>query len=606
LNYLDRTRMSTTKDQTQDVEDPKKNFSFLGTLNSIHNMVMGLDGYRSFMLKYVPLQIGRLSAALIHVVAFYCIADGFDMASPSKNDRIVLGFVGAMNLVGRLTPYFTKLYIDNLKEVLQSTQACGVVGKLFALPHSNVISTPTGEVCQLIGKIFRNLDTLLPALYGAIIPLFIETFVAVIFIAATYGFLLAAMQLFLFALFTGITFRAAAAKAQRNKELMVIMLSEWGKILAVLQAYERAHFFGNVEEEVGKARVCFEKIGEKYTAVFRNEHVAAMYLQFISLFITGGFIFVLMFYIGEDIEGIELAALAFYFVIYMGSLEQYAGAISQLRAAVQEYETFQEFLDRSSNIADIDDPIELPLVKNPSIEFKNVFFSYEGKDILQNVSFKLEGGQTLGLVGPSGCGKSTIIRLLMRFYKVTDGVILIDGHDICSISADSLRRLFSVVTQHAQLFNGTVGDNIGYGKLGSSDEDILRAAKMAELSFEEGVQGITLDKEVGEGGQKLSGGQQQRVALARAMLKNGTIYLLDEPTTGLDGLVAEHLQQTLDSVSSNATTVCITHHLADLKHSDNIIYLDGGEIVESGTFGELVEQRGRFFEQLESRMSSAI
>jgi len=258
-------------------------------------------------------------------------------------------------------------------------------------------------------------------------------------------------------------------------------------------------------------------------------------------------------------------------------------------------------LDKLSEVVDVEDAEELPLIERPSIEFKNVSFSYDGKEILDNVSFKIEGGQTLGLVGPSGCGKSTIMRLLMRFYKASSGTILVDGRDITQVKGASLRSMFSVVTQDAQLFNGNIRDNISYGRPDSTDDQIRKAAELAELKFGDGVECISLDKEIGEGGAKLSGGQQQRVALARAMLKNGTIYLLDEPTTGLDGLVAEQLQQTLDKVSSNATTVCITHHLLDLQSADHILYLDGGHIIEEGNFEDLMSQEGKFFEQVEAR-----
>lgn len=177
-----------------------------------------------------------------------------------------------------------------------------------------------------------------------------------------------------------------------------------------------------------------------------------------------------------------------------------------------------------------------------------------------------------------------------------------------NVSGDSLRNLFSVVTQDAALFNASIRDNIGYGKMGSSDEDILKAAGLAELTLKEtsssasgGEEDLSLDKVCGEKGGKLSGGQQQRVSLARAMLKKGTIYLLDEPTTGLDGVVARSLQKTLDELSTEATSICITHHLEDLKNVGQIIYLDGGKVVERGNFAELMKLKGTFYEQVEAR-----
>ena len=198
-------------------------------------------------------------------------------------------------------------------------------------------------------------------------------------------------------------------------------------------------------------------------------------------------------------------------------------------------------------------------------------------------------------------GKSTILRLLLRFYRQSSGTITVDGHDITKVTGESLRRLFSVVTQDAQLFNASIRDNIAYGNMGSGDAEILAAAKLAELDLDSGDGDLSLDKICGEKGAKLSGGQQQRVSLARAMLKNGTIYLLDEPTTGLDGVVAKQLQVTLDKLSTNATSICITHHLEDLRAAHHIIYLDSGKIVERGTYEELMAADGVFATQVAAR-----
>ena len=215
------------------------------------------------------------------------------------------------------------------------------------------------------------------------------------------------------------------------------------------------------------------------------------------------------------------------------NLSFYAIGISDLRTAVFEYQAFDDFLSTLSEVADKADAVALPPApKNPTIEFQNVCFSYGDRVILRNVSFKVDGGRTLGLVGSSGCGKSTVMRLLMRFYRPTSGAIFVDGVNIADATASSLRDMFSVVTQDAQLFNGTIRENIDYGRMGSDDAAIEEAARLAELPLGEPGSDISLDKACGEKGAKLSGGQQQRVALARAMLKKGSIYLLDEPTTG--------------------------------------------------------------------------
>merc|ERR1719277_2154759 len=255
--------------------------------------------------------------------------------------------------------------------------------------------------------------------------------------------------------------------------------------------------------------------------------------------------------------------------------------------------------------------------------------------ILDDVSFIVEPGQTVGFVGASGCGKSTMLRLLMRFYAPQTGKILVNDQDIKFVTGDSLRKAFSVVTQNAKLFNGTLRENVDYGKMGSSDADVIEACKRAELNLADLVeedavaaepeaenrplaenhdfahppaQLRALDRKCGETGAKLSGGQQQRVALARALLKNGSVFLLDEPTAALDNKVSRELMKTMVEIqqrhgNSNAkkTLLHITHRLEELKQTDQIFYFKQGRIMEQGTFAELVEQKGEFAEQVRAK-----
>eukprot|EP00518_Triparma_eleuthera_P016130 CAMPEP_0197552380 /NCGR_PEP_ID=MMETSP1320-20131121/5893_1 /TAXON_ID=91990 /ORGANISM="Bolidomonas sp., Strain RCC2347" /LENGTH=604 /DNA_ID=CAMNT_0043112959 /DNA_START=179 /DNA_END=1993 /DNA_ORIENTATION=+ len=593
------------------VAEPK--FLFLKQLREINSNVPRVAGFKKFMCRWYPLVIMRTLTAISAPVAVMVLNPDLDEGL-DDTDMIVFSIVGILNIFGRLTPFATKYCIDEFKEKLQEEQATKVVQKVFEMQHGAILTTPTGEFSQILSKVFRNLDVLLPSLYGDIIPMIIETLVAVVFICVGYGFI-GAIQLALFLVYTLLSYRAAQAKAERNKEFMTALFSEWGKIVSVAGSYERAHFFNNVEHEVNVARTSFEKMGSKIKAVSRGEHKEAMVLQTVSLTITAVFLGVVLAALGDEVGGLERAALAFYFFTYIGSLDVYAIGISNLRTGVLEYQTFNEFVNRRSEVKDEEGAVDLEVKENPAIEFENVSFKYGEKTILDDVSFKIEGGGTLGIVGSSGCGKSTIMRLLLRFYRPSNGIIKVDGVDISKVKSESLRRLFSVVTQDAALQNASIRDNIGYGKMGSSDDDILDAAKSAELHLKESEGGkgengegedndLTLDKICGEKGAKLSGGQQQRVALARAMLKKTRIYLLDEPTTGLDGVVARKLQGTLLGLSKNATTVMITHHLEDLKSATHILYLDSGKIVEEGAFNELMKAKGIFYQQVQARKLS--
>jgi len=432
-----------------------------------------------------------------------------------------------------------------------------------------------------------------------VLPVVAEMLVAVVFVLYAYG-PVALIQLVLFLLYTMLAYEAAKKKSARNAKMMMVMFSEWGKLLSTANAYERAHFFDRVDYEVGKARGAFSYMGDQMLLVTKGEHTTKLVLTTVSLLITLAWISLIPV-LTTGMSDLELAALAFYIFTFVGQLDEYAASVAELRSALFEYQTLLRFVERQSCVADEEGCVELEAKHNPEIEFKNVSFSYAEKVILDDVSFKVKGGGILGLVGASGCGKSTIMRLLMRFYQPSSGTITIDGHDVSKVSGRSLRRLFSVVTQDSQLFGGTLRANIEYGKAGASDDAIEHAAGLAELKLDDD---LCLGKEVGENGAKLSGGQQQRVAIARAMLKNGTIYLLDEPTTGLDGQTAKQLQLTLDKLATHATTVTITHHLEDLRKADEILYLENGKVIERGTYDELCKAKGTFYKQAKARRHS--
>ena len=399
------------------------------------------------------------------------------------------------------------------------------------------------------------------------------------------------------------------------------MFSEWGKLLAIASSYERAHFFDRVSYEVSNAETSFQTISTKMSSVLQGTHISSAVLQIISTGITVLCVAVIIPALASQATSLELIGLFFYFFTFVGTLEKYALDLTELRSALFEAMTLSEFIQSKSNVTDKQNAVNLELTPNPSITFENVSFSYQDKTILNNISFSIQGGDTLGLVGASGCGKSTILRLLLRFYRPTSGIIYINGIDIQTMTGTSLRSAFSVVTQTSQLMAGTIRTNIEYGKQGATDKELLSAAQSAELFLDdvhvhndgnvgnvgntkvsEDSSGLSLDKDVGEGGAKLSGGQQQRVSIARAMLKNGTIYLLDEPTTGLDGIVAQQLQKTLDGLASQATTIMVTHNLQDLRNVNCILFLKDGMIVEKGTYDELCAAEGEFFKQTQARV----
>lgn len=233
------------------------------------------------------------------------------------------------------------------------------------------------------------------------------------------------------------------------------------------------------------------------------------------------------------------------------------------------------------------------------IEFRQVDFHYPqwGLDemVLKNINFLVKPGESVALVGRSGSGKSTLVSLLPRFYDCTSGTITLDGNDIRSVDLDDLRKQFALVTQEVTLFNDTVTNNIAYGDMrAASFDDIYRAAKLAHaLEFIEKLPN-GFETEVGENGVRLSGGQRQRLAIARAILKDAPILILDEATSALDTESEQLIQEALEALMKNRTTLVIAHRLSTIEHADKVLVLDNGHIVESGTHAELITKNGRY------------
>jgi ATP-binding cassette subfamily B protein len=266
----------------------------------------------------------------------------------------------------------------------------------------------------------------------------------------------------------------------------------------------------------------------------------------------------------------------------------------EIKQAVIDIETMFGILSREPEIKDRPDVKPLKVTKGV-IRFDNVVFAYDPQRvILKGLSFEVPAGRTIAIVGPSGAGKSTISRLLFRFYEISGGRILIDGQDIRDVTQKSLREAIGMVPQDTVLFNDTIRYNIRYGRWDASDAEVEEAARLAQIDGFIRLAPKGYETEVGERGLKLSGGEKQRVAIARTILKGPPILVLDEATSALDSHTEKEIQDALDRVSRNRTTLVIAHRLSTIVGADEIIVLDQGVIVERGTHQELLARNGLY------------
>ena len=278
----------------------------------------------------------------------------------------------------------------------------------------------------------------------------------------------------------------------------------------------------------------------------------------------------------------------------LGPIRLLGNVSVNLQAGIASAERVFDILATKPQIVESKEPIKIEKIDS-KIEFKNVSFSYhEGPQILSNVSFSIKKGDLVAIVGSSGAGKSTIADLIPRFYEIDKGSIKIDGFDIKDLSINSLRKLMGIVNQEVNLFDNTIEFNVSYGTVNYTQNDLIKATKAANaydfiMKKNDGFQTI-----VGEKGVKLSGGQKQRIAIARAILRNPSLLLLDEATSALDSESEAKVQHALKNLMTNRTTLVIAHRLSTIKKANQIIVLDKGEIIETGTHEHLINKNGAY------------
>ena len=309
----------------------------------------------------------------------------------------------------------------------------------------------------------------------------------------------------------------------------------------------------------------------------------------------------MMYYVGVKVLGIENVSIGTYiaFGTYIGMFWQpimnLSNFYNQFVNAASGAERIFEIIDTKAAVKSAVDAPKMPMIKG-NVQFKNVTFGYEEDvKVLKNVDFDVKSGETIALVGPTGAGKSTVVNLVSRFYDVDDGCILIDGTDIRSVQLDSLRTQMGIMTQDNYIFSGTIRENIMYGKLDASEEEMIAASKAVHADdFIRNLKDGYDTKLTARGGE-LSNGQRQLVAFARTMLSNPKILILDEATSSIDTKTELLVQAGIASMLKGRTSFVIAHRLSTIQNADRIFVIDKGGILESGTPAELMEKKGAYY-----------
>ena len=361
----------------------------------------------------------------------------------------------------------------------------------------------------------------------------------------------------------------------------------------------------NFRESNGRYR----KSKEKSYMAMGIFHGGSNFLQgmlYVVTLVSGGF-----FIAHGSLTYNDLAIYALYIGIFITPIGQLMDFTEMLQKGYAGFKRFAQIMETEPEIREKPDAVELRDVKG-EIQYQDVSFSYDDKEqVLEHLNVEVPAGKTCALVGPSGGGKTTICSLLPRFYDVTGGAILVDGHDVRNLGLKSLRQSIGIVQQDVYIFAGSIRENIAYGKKDATQQEIEEAARNANIhNFIMGLED-GYDTYVGERGTRLSGGQKQRIAIARVFLKNPPILILDEATSALDNESEKHIQEALDRLSVGRTTIVIAHRLSTIRSAEKIIVIDEGHVKEQGNHHELMELGGIYaryfnmqFEGLDIQMNA--
>ena len=552
--------------------------------------------YKPHMKIFVLDMLASMLVALIGIVYPMITRKMLNDLIPNRNYQMII-FAGLMllglYLIRMLLRYFIQYYGHIMGVRMQAEMRSDMFSHLQKLPYSFYDNRETGKLMSRMTSDLMDISEL--AHHGPENLIISSLSIIISFIY------LATIDIFLtLIVFTCVPFLILISMLLRKKQRNAFMKSRQAtaQINASLESsisgIRVTKAFVNSDKEQEK----FES-GNKWFVEARREAYDAMgKFHSSTAFITDIFNVIILisgglFLYGGRIDFADYSAFIVSVGLFISPINTLIGFMEQYLNGVTGFERFLEIMDTEPEL----DPPNATPIENVEghIELKNVTYSYSTeKDVLLDVSLNIEKGKKFALVGPSGGGKTTICHLIPHFYDVTDGEIFIDGRELHTITSDSLRRNIGIVQQDIYLFNASIRDNILYGRLDATEEEIVEAAKRANIhdyimTLENGY-----DTQIGERGVRLSGGQKQRLSIARVFLKNPPILILDEATSALDNTTEILIQGALDELCKGRTTLVVAHRLSTIKNADEIAVVDGGRIVEQGSHEQLMAKDGAY------------
>ncbi len=543
----------------------------------------------------VFLVVARLANVTVPLTLKYIVErlDNFDLLLV-----IPLGLLVAYGLLR-----FSAILFNELRNIVFTRAGIHIIRHISMVVFAHLHNLSLGfHLDRKTGGLSRDIDrgnmaitNFLRMIVFNIIPVVIEITLVMIILWKQLDVRFVLVTIALIVVYSLFTFWVTRWRTQFRVQMNEADSSANTRILDSLLNYETVKIFGNEEKE--KQR--YDESLESWADASYKNSVSLSYLNAGQGLIIAIGLTILMIMAASGVADKTLSIGDFVmvnaFLIQLYIPLNFLGSVYRdLNHSLVDMEKMFDLLDEQPEVVESQDARPLEIVKG-NIDFENIRFSFHpGKPMLQDISFSVPGGGMVAVVGPSGSGKSTLARLLLRFYDPQSGSISIDGQDIRSLTLDSLRGVMGVVPQDTVLFNDTIGYNIGYGRPGAGQDEINEAARVAQIHDFISQHPEGYDILVGERGLKLSGGEKQRVAIARVALKGARILVFDEATSSLDSRSEKAIQDALESVAENTTTLVIAHRLSTVVNADEIIVLDKGRIVERGRHADLVASQGLY------------